>query len=298
MAKSFKEFLVDTATQSLERNLPIEDLKSPKLPCYAKFALGFVAYAILVGLFVYSFASNYMAATNEKFISLDMGSGNCKEIPRPLSGSFMLDTHGNWEGSPDFKLIDARYEIIFDRFDGGIDGFEHSIQRIGGLLDDLNSTALLTPLWISVLIFMGFQKTASVNGKLQTFRFTGSPREVFRSEMIYAGIASAAGACNTNVEATFESNSGIMKISWNYGQYISDANCTKALDPSFMNADFLEKKTPSTFELEYQIETLVTAIAVNSGILDVMQLSLASKATNSFSVNGTMYVFIGMFYER
>jgi hypothetical protein len=122
---------------------------------------------------------------------------------------------------------------------------------------------------------------------------------VFNAEVVYAGIASAAGACNGSM-GSFDPVDGRVRVSWNYHDYISRNICTRAIDPASINADLLNRLNPDKFQLEFQIETLITAISVNTGILNIDQLSAAEpyNPATAFLFRDKKYVFVPMFYDR
>merc|ERR1711871_379917 len=178
-----------------------------------------------MGIFVYAVYEGAMNAS-KTFISLDEESGNCETVPKALSGKYLMDTEGHWSGSDNFLHERAIYEITFNRLMlHQEESFEILMKTIFVTMEGWGMVALKAPLADQILMWMTWQMLIDVEGTSQLFRLTGNPRRVFQAEAFLGGLASVHGQCNVQPDTYFDSESGLLTMSWGRIPYENQTLC-------------------------------------------------------------------------
>ena len=109
-------------------------------------------------MFFYLVFAAYQQFRKVKFLSLSelQGEADCEEVPLPISGVFLADNNGNWEGQNDFDYSRALYGFEFNRlettesaFVGIIDIALAEVERINKIMmqNNLAVTILFWTMW-------------------------------------------------------------------------------------------------------------------------------------------------------
>jgi hypothetical protein len=289
--------IVYTLLEIIHDNIPLQNAKDPRLNLNYKIVFGFVSYFILFFLFIYSFKNGYDAAKTQSFISLDQNSGNCLAVPKPFSQTFKLDTNGFWEGSEGYSSNLAKYEMEFDRFDGGVDGFAYLIDEAGKLVSQIGQMSHIIPLSVIIIFYMGFEGSLSYNGKFQSFRFTGSPRVVFNTDITFGGYSTPNGTCSEIAKSIFNPTSGKTSIFFELDEY-KNSSCKSLLDPVKFNPNPFTSGTSKTLEFSFNIESAVVAIALNARLISINNFRIAGEIDPFIFVDGMSYGYVALYYPK
>ena len=109
--ESFQDFIVDKIRDMFVENIPVDAIRELQ-PRYM-FFLGTISYMIMLCAFSYFFASGYTACRTRSFISISDADGECLNVPRPITGTYLLSTNGKWSGSSDLTVPFLYSEVVY-----------------------------------------------------------------------------------------------------------------------------------------------------------------------------------------
>ena len=279
-------------------NIPLDLIKD--LPSSQRSLCALLAYSIVFVLFVVSLYQG-IEQSKRSFISLTPDSGICRPVPKLLSGSYLMDSEGNWEGSRSFVTENATYEVVFDRFLNTGSRFEIFIDDISKEIQRWSEVMKLAVMTDQLLFWTSWQYEIEIGGYVQKFRFTGYPRQIFKAEVYHGGVASISGTCEVPNTPFFDAATGQLRISWEYNMFLTGRNCYNSLMPDIFTFPTLVRAPEGQkFSIDFDIEGVITSIAVNMAILPIGNLI---NANSEFDVHfmytdGRNYILKNKFYTR
>jgi hypothetical protein len=107
--ETFVQFILRRADEAFIDNIPMDTIK--ELPTVYMYIMGAFAELASLVLFIYFVLQGYEQGVTTKYISLDPTSGVCVDVVKSVSGAYMVDTNGTWEGHPNFDYSRAMYEM-------------------------------------------------------------------------------------------------------------------------------------------------------------------------------------------
>ena len=305
--KEDKEKEKDTTLSYLKNvymeNIPMEALQDPGLPKKYRYQLGFIAYAVMGFLFLYSLVTNFQTALKEKYMSFESDSGNCKTVERPLTGTFKMDYYGNWEGSSLYQPNQAIYEAEFNRLLVDEASFRNQMLEIDKyIIQPFVEYANWLPLYYILLYHMGHERYVNVNGNKQVFRFNGYPKRIYQAENFFGGVASSsvqgcnfAGESSLYLGSGFEYESGKLYVQYDYQLYLNSSKCMGALDTSQIITNPFS--SPRELKFEVSVESLIIADAVNKMLIPFENMIQATSERYDFPYyDGYNYTYTSWYY--
>ena len=131
-------------------------------------------YTTVLGWIILFFYLSFIQNQNAVYISLSNNSGNCENVSKPLTGTFLVSTDGIWESSRGFLYSKAIYNYQFVDLLVTNDQFQTLILNqfsLTNIIKIMNKSDIGT----NLLIWMQYKKQISINNKLQSFHFPSSP---------------------------------------------------------------------------------------------------------------------------
>lgn len=151
----------------------------------------------------------YQQEVTSEFMSLDNGAGNCEDVSQPLSGTYLADTSGNWEGTSDFSYNLAIYQFTFSAFEGDDSTFYSLMSFYESQMDELSiktstsNVAFVLVLWITFGISL-HPEQYGMQGGVQKMSLTGDAGTIFDTEYILSAMGNVDGDCNETVSTNFQ----------------------------------------------------------------------------------------------
>lgn len=273
------------------------------------YYFGTVAYIAMISLFVYFTYSSYNNAISQAFIALDETSGTCNTVPIAVTGSYLADSEGNWVGSPEFSYSQAKYDIFLSNFEvNGFDQYQEMMDTFYQSLQDIGQTAKQQNLaynivyWISFLRYYSVQYPTATNfsdigyGQLQYIQMTGDPLTTFDLANYQIQFASQSGYCRISNYASYDQANGKILTSYNITSFISDSACSAAAAPEDLG--YLPGINDMVFHLSLDIRSIMTALAVNLGVMELSNLGLAGDFYYPIQINNVSYIVAEYFDTR
>lgn len=247
---------------------------------------------ILVCLFYFGFTS----VINTVYLSPLSGSTaskNCELISQTNSGEYLATQNGTWEGSSQFTYSLATYRFSIASYTVSQQGYQEKMSRIfaglvqyGGVMQRSNLAKNLM-MWMS-LVFVDRDESA------QRFTLVGTPETVFRRQFFDADIGTRNGRCNATSVTSFLRSTATVRTTYKIADFLADPYCTGALNPNLFGYNYRLK--PEDFTIEFDMRTMVTAAAINYGLLSIASLVMIPGAAVSVSVSGTV-VSLSSYYD-
>lgn len=264
--QSMLALLIHSARRTFRENLPLDIIK--QLRGRYLVVLGCIGYGITFSLFIMFFVVGFLQRSNETYISTDPNAGDCVEVGRALTGTFLASTSGVWEGSQDFKYHEALYSFRFTDLIVTSDEFRTMITKDFNL-SPLKNFMVMHDMPSNLIAYTNFVDSVVVKGKAQTMTLAISPNEVFnrnyRSGYAY------------NINATYCYADGILydgastSYVFLFGKKANNQNCVH-LTNYVVN---YQSKMVSNFGIfRMDLNTFAAAMAVNLKLLTLAQFEI------------------------
>jgi hypothetical protein len=235
--------------------------------------------------------TGYNSQRKSKFISITSNAGNCDPVLRPVSGTYLASTNGEWEGAVGFKYNQALFEFQFFNMYQTQEEYQNGINYAKNVIVEyLGNYSTSYNLAMMILVLTTYQLIFPISGSNQYVLFTGSPNVIFNAVDYYGGMASSSATCYPPAAHTFDSNSAVMSISVGYSDFVTYC---PAFDPflfGFLDNDIIVL-------LQIDMRSFVMAMGTNMGIpgaalsLEVVEFSqfVIDLYQTSIEVDGMVF---------
>lgn len=282
MAKAWNQVCDDMNIFFLD-SIPSDDVK--QLPPRYLYPIGVVIIAMFIAIFVAVLVPGYESAVRTKFLS-PVGSGNsryCEDVAISNTGTFLATQTGTWQGSPFFAYSNATYQINLVNVQMNEEQFSRSMNQFYAQLQDVGRITKRQNLGVNLLYWMSW---VQVGENLERFSMTGTPLMVFQREHTVGTISNRLYDCNATSRGSFDPSTGIIGVSYSLDSYQNNPMC--AGNGNLSSYGWSAIANSGTFDLEFDIRSLVTAVAVNLGVVDPLtQLQLVDSVY--YPVDGENY---------
>mmetsp|Transcript_25031 Transcript_25031/g.46762 ORF Transcript_25031/g.46762 Transcript_25031/m.46762 type:complete len:743 (+) Transcript_25031:137-2365(+) len=285
-----------TTEESVIASLSISPLSDLPVPLSASVA--YLVYFLLGCAMVFFVFQGFTTARQEKFLALSESAGVCEKVPKIISGVYKFDDFGNWEGSEHFQISRSIYQLTLNRIQLTNEQFVSLAALALSQLHDLSTREASKRSLVENLVFwMSWSINTVESGNRQHFRLTGDAKTLYNQGTNHAsGLSSLAGRCNVSSAITFEKASGIYRIHYSYAEYISNEVCMKAADPR--NLDFRPGMGTDAFTLEFDMQSVMTVLGVNYGIIDYEVLEEVPFTRGELELSSGVQVFANYYNPR
>lgn len=243
------------------------------LPDQAMLLWGLIFNVLLISLLLFFLINGYETNKNTTYLvpATNNDPGICDDVPRPLpNGAYLYDREGNWEGARNFDFAHAAYSIVFNNFIQGQELFTEFMTEINRIIQlEVSSGASSRTLPQNLLYWMSFRQSAPVLSEgieyNQYLRFTGDPRTIFATDLIYGMIRNDQYDCDVSNIASFDAASGFLSLVMTTSEYNASEACVSILPTSSLIDRFftdVHGTTPIQLNFAFDIRTFITSVAV------------------------------------
>lgn len=258
--------------------------------------IAFFYYISFISLFFYFFISNFESLRNQKFLSLSSNAGTCNAVLKPIDGIYLADTSGNWEGTSNFQYKNAIYSTTFNNFHGSDNDYRILLSNAFEIFDAIGNNAYKRDLAANLLYWMSYTVSATRFENKQSMSLTGTPEVVFDKRYLKGIFSNAFGVCDAYSKVTYDKKNHQLTIVFNYQQFSESPTCMDIINPTHMGyASFFDG---SEFTIYIDVDSLVTAIAINSKILNASELEYVSLSGSTFIVDDRIFLQGEYFFPR
>jgi hypothetical protein len=267
-AQTLKSFMLTKGEELFVSNMPIEYFKT--LPSRnLMVGVGSFSYMVMFAAYLYFLINGYYTAVNENYISLDKHSGSCSQVTKPITGSYLADIHGNWEGNTEFKYSQSLYSFKFFNMYATDSELKSVLLTLDDELRLLGQKGMNQTLTYNLLILISYKRLFKINDydtNEQLFSFTAQPQYVFNRRYVTYDLATYDNLdCGVTSHSEVDVNTGIISTSCSYEEY-KLAGCNEIIPATKLGYD--ASRMGDNFKLSIDLRTHSLAISVNLGILN------------------------------
>lgn len=272
--------------------LPIESLKD--IPNLITFLIVGIAYSLILIAFLFSLIYGYQILRDEKFLSLTKNAGSCSSISKVVDSQFMADENGNWEGNIEFEYRSAIYSGQLNNFNNKDVPFEDLLKRAFYVIDEIGQESSSLDLAENLVIWMAASIRIFSGNQVHNLQFTGDPKIVFNGQYIYSVLSNEQGNCDVPPTASYDRSVGVFTISYPIDKFLASPACMSIVDPYHFGYPGFGPE----FTFRVDMQSAITAIGVNTGIIQLDDLELVPHTQSSFVSDGVLYISHYYFYPR
>ena len=209
-----------------------------------------------------------------QFIALDPDSGICVTLPVGVTGTFVMDTNGNFDSSAAFTPSKALYVFQLTDYLTDPEGYATFIDTVRDIVLDLSTKSPKFNLLDTLMHWSSYAyKYIDEEGNVQFFRFNGNPLSIFNRFYQTGVISDASDDCDVPSTVSFDPSTGRMALEYSYSAFTNSSACVGAVDPNFLG--YNPEIDGDKFAIHFDSRSLVTAYALNNDIMmmDILELS-------------------------
>lgn len=135
---------------------------------------------------------------------------------------------------------------------------------------------------------------AQTSNQIQTFQLSGDPKIVFNPSTVVASMSNEAGNCDVPATVTYDRSVGIYTISYPITRYLLSSSCMNIANP----VHFGYVGIGSDFTIRIDMQSAITALGINIGVITPQQLEKVPYTESSFVSGGIDYVANFYYYPR
>lgn len=276
----FINFLLNTFDKMIPESTWVKDFHD--LPGITMYISAFLFNLVWWSIFIYFVSTSYISGVTDTFISLDSSSGDCKEVPFTLTGTYLADKSGHWENNKNFDDSSAIYRAEFLSFESSTKHYKYLIEtEIGGRFNQVGEIGKYRDLAWNLIALSALTYTNLDKGRI---RFTSVVDIGTIYDKIYSlgGIASnqadvKRGSCV--VDINYDSIKSEISLDYNYAN--ASTNCK-----SFATTFGFNPIYDDDFTFTMNLKAHTTATAINYGIITPADLiEIVDDPTKGYSYN-------------
>jgi hypothetical protein len=261
------DFMKDKLEALFVLIVPYDPIK--EYPKRFLFGLGsvlvFLVFAFFAGLFYYLFETN----KGTVFLSPRNGVDNtaiCESVPATNTGLFLATRDGLWGGAKGFVYSNAFLFVSAVNLEISEMEYSKLLKSLGQKLKEIGKIMENSDLTVNLMYWFSFSALYDPLNTANRVSLIGDPSIALNRHYIFGTVASAQGVCfYTDAPASLDSTSSILTYSIPY--YMYNYDCTNIGGPP-SNLGASPFSSAAFFDLKFDIRSLMTALAVNYGVLN------------------------------
>jgi len=289
---SYVSLVLSFLRDKFYENIPSDGIK--ELPAAHAFPLGLAAYVILTGTFLAFFLTGYLNDRNEKFLAVTKSAGDCNSVSKPISGTYLADYQGYWEGSADFNYNNAIYVMYAPQLDTTQSEYVNALDLAFSHLDEIAALSYTQSLAINLLYWMSWSGSVQLGSTVSRFGFTGSPSVVFDRGIYYASFSDQHSTCPVHPVVTYNSANSRISLQFDYAEFKASTECMSVINPEHIG--YSTQYSGKYFNINIDAQTIITALSVNLGVISVDDLEPVPNTAFIYVDDGVSYNLGEYFY--
>lgn len=286
--ESFWGYAVSRLDKMFLDYLPSDDIKAMS-PEYL-YPIGGFAFLCLLGIFLSVFINGYYTTVNREFLSPSTGttaSKNCVTIPTINTGTYLATQDGHWQGQDGFQFGLATYELSVVSTAFTYDEYTMLMNKVYDSLQFVKSISVNYDLASNLVYWMSAVFVPYHGNTAQRLTFMGTPLVVLDRQKVTGTVSSVAGDCNVTSVASFNGDDGLLTLTYDYLEYVNDPVCNQSISPMYLS--YLPETDNGQFSIHLDTRSIITAVAVNMGIVEVSDLVSIDSLSSVYPFQGVNY---------
>eukprot|EP01038_Epipyxis_sp_PR26KG_P013837 gene13837-18558_t len=289
ISDSFKEWLTGAISNDSIKQLP------PKL----FFPVALMIQFIVLTYVIQAFITGYFTNINTQFLSPSTSTSKyCNPVPLSNTGQYLATQSGQWQGATDFSYSLAAYQLTLNNYETTAGNLAGSLLSIGFTLSFFGNLSTTQDLSLNLLYWTSFViAEEALSGEVTTsnrFNMVGTPLSILNRQYTFGMVGNRYGLCNASSVASFDTNSGILSVSFVYDEFVANPICNASINPSFFN--YLPKLNKNSFTISLDSRTVFTAVAVNNGLLQLSYIEEVTQKRGNISSGESIFLY-SSFYD-
>lgn len=274
--------------------LPAESLQN--LPSPYIYWSGIFIYSAILAVFLAVFVSVFQSTRSERYLSLTSEGMICEEVYKEFSGTYLVDSNGNWEGLVDFKYTHAIYKLDINNFMGSQSDFSELMDAALAAINEIGAVAYEYNLGLNLVLWMMYQGTANYQGSKQVISLAGSPKTIFNRQNLAGGMNNIDGGCDVNPRINYYRSDATIVYEYQYEEFVQSTACMNIMNP--LKAGFDPDLNQGVFKLSIHVESIITAIGVNLGLIAHDELEQIPGSEFTYSYKGEDFLLSSYYYSQ
>lgn len=274
------------AKQIIDR-VPSDSIK--QMPEQYMLVFGIAIQSVLTALFLYLVITGFLSTSSQKYLApSESAPRSCAEVLNTISGTYIADRKGRWEGQNNFSYSLGVYSFSAA---GLALTYNQYVFYLTMLYSDLlyhGEIAMNNSLPYNILIWTSYVIQLNPNNNGQRVTMEASPLVIFDRDYNYVSFVGQNGICNAKSSSSFDVNSGIFTAIFQYNEFMNLSTCYSIANPFMLG--YLPTVSNGEFYLKYDINSLLTSVAVNIGVLEINSLQLVEGMTTEYEFGGIVYI--------
>jgi hypothetical protein len=260
------EWIKDKSEELFVLIVPYDPIK--EYPKRFLFGLGsilvFLVFAFFAGLFYYLFETNKGTVFLSPRSQQD-NTAKCEVVPATNTGNFLATRDGLWGGAQGFQYSNAFLSLSAVNLQVTEKEYRKRFTVLGQGLKQIGNQMKNSDLGLNMLFWLSFSALYDPSNTANRVSLIGDPAVALNRQYTFGSISSARGDCYfDDAPVVFDPASSIMTYSIPYESY--NKTCSHiGGDPRNLGAN--QFTTASNFDVKIDVKSLITALAVNYGIL-------------------------------
>ena len=175
---SLSRFIANLVHKSVVESIPVDKLRNAKKSHVVLY--GFARSLVLLFIFVYFIVVTYLSNQRAPYLAAEPDGGNCKEVPKSVSGVFIHSYDGRWNNQAGFNPARGYLMLSLSGLEVDNHGWQELMQDFQHkFLEPMGVAAKTQPPHVNLLNWFHFTGDLEVDGKLQSLSFTGETNPFF-----------------------------------------------------------------------------------------------------------------------
>ena len=228
------------------------------------------------------------------FLSPSEDAGICSPELRPVTGNFLADANGLWQSSTKFSTSSALYDFTCQTMRVNNSQWASMVVDLENSLTLLGESQKNYSLAENLLVWTSWGGGINTGDMLQFFTMYSDVGVVFNREYVHGVISNVNADCNASAVSSFDASTYILSLEYSNDEFTSNPGCYQTINPQQLGYDPIFDG--DEFTMSFDVRSLVTALAVNTGLIDLDMLRPVVGSSFVYEYLGKEYS-IAKFYD-
>ena len=232
--------------------------------------IGFIMFVVFLSVGIDSARhAQYLAPVSEK-------TDYCDDVLAETSGTYYATNNGVFSRFSNFSYTDAIYQFTLSGYTASPDTWATAVNAIAASTRTYGSFAKNNSLGQNLPFYTNYATKGDSSSTY--FSLTGDIKVALNKPNVIGKIGSISGICDTPVITMYDKSTGILEMLFDVTAYETNILCTNALNVTVLaELGYDSQFTGNIFQLQLDVQTLLTAYVLNTGLMSVSDYTFVSE---------------------